>query len=293
MTPPEKTTRTGVMGWPAAHSRSPLLHGYWQKQHGIKGEYVALSVAPKDFIRALAELPEQGFSGVNITAPHKQAALGAITSAGGAVAEMAQRTGAVNTVIFHAAGPMEGRNTDVFGFMENLKEKAPQWNSAGPVAVLGAGGVARAICAGLQEAGAGEIRIVSRKEKGARGLTQEVAQAAGPSATSVSWEDREAALVDISLLVNGTPLGMSSSPPLDLALDLLPETAVVYDTVYAPLETDLLQRARARGNPAVDGLGMLIHQARHAFEAWFGVMPKATPELREILEADLRKRGAT
>jgi shikimate dehydrogenase len=160
------------------------------------------------------------------------------------------------------------------------------------VTVLGAGGAARAICAGLQEVSAGEIRIVSRGEKRARDLAQEVAQAAGPSATPVSWVDREAALADISLLVNGTPLGMSGSPPLDLALDLLPETAVVYDTVYAPLETALLQRAKARGNPVADGLGMLIHQARPAFEAWFGVMPGVTPELREILEADLRKGEA-
>jgi len=294
---PKKPARAGVMGWPVAHTRSPLLHGHWLSQHGIDGEYVALAVAPEEFARTLSQLPGRGFSGINITVPHKQAALEAIIAGGGAVTETARRTGAVNTVIFHADGhggfSMEGCNTDAFGFMENLKEKAPQGCLGGPVAVLGAGGAARAVCASLQEAGVGEIRIVSRKEKGARGLTQEVAQAAGPSATSVSWEDREAALVDISLLVNGTPLGMSSSPPLDLALDLLPETAVVYDTVYAPLETDLLQRARARGNPAVDGLGMLIHQARHAFEAWFGVMPKATPELREILEADLRKRGAT
>ena len=289
MTPSKKTIRTGVMGWPVAHSRSPLLHGYWLKQHAISGEYTALAVPPGDFTKTFSQLPEQGFSGVNITVPHKQAALEAITLAGGAVTEMARHIGAVNAVVFHANGPVEGDNTDAFGFMENLREKAPQWKGDNPVAVLGAGGAARAVCAGLAGAGVKEIRIVNRTEEKAQNL----ARMFGPSIIPVSWEDRETSLADVSLLVNGTPLGMAGSPLLDLALARLPAAAVVYDIVYAPLETPLLGAAKARGNPVVDGLGMLIHQARPTFEAWFGVLPEATSELREMLEADLRKGETT
>ena len=289
MTPSKKTIRTGVMGWPVAHSRSPLLHGYWLKQHAINGEYTALAVPPGDFTKTFSQLPEQGFSGVSITVPHKQAALEAITSAGGVVTEEARRIGAVNTVVFHANGPVEGDNTDAFGFMENLREKAPQWKGDNPVAVLGAGGAARAVCAGLAGAGVKEIRIVNRTEEKAQNL----ARMFGPSIIPVSWEDRETSLADVSLLVNGTSLGMAGSPLLDLALARLPAAAVVYDIVYAPLETPLLGAAKARGNPVVDGLGMLIHQARPTFEAWFGVLPEATSELREMLEADLRKGETT
>ena len=289
MTPSKKTIRTGVMGWPVAHSRSPLLHGYWLKQHAISGEYTALAVPPGDFTKTFSQLPARGFSGVNITVPHKQAALEAITLAGGAVTEMARHIGAVNAVVFHANGPVEGDNTDAFGFMENLREKAPQWKGDNPVAVLGAGGAARAVCAGLAGAGVKEIRIVNRTEEKAQNL----ARMFGPSIIPVSWEDRETSLADVSLLVNGTPLGMAGSPLLDLALARLPAAAVVYDIVYAPLETPLLGAAKARGNPVVDGLGMLIHQARPTFEAWFGVLPEATSELREMLEADLRKGETT
>ena len=197
----------------------------------------------------------------------------------------ARRLGAVNTVIFHEDGSVEGDNTDAFGFMENLREKAPRWNPDGAVTVLGAGGAVRAVCAGLLEAGVKEIRLVNRSEE----KTRELARMFGPSIIPVPWDEREASLAGISLLVNGTSLGMSGSPPLDMALDSLPKTAVVYDIVYAPLETPLLRAAKARENPVVDGLGMLIHQARPAFEAWFGVLPDVTPELREILEADLCK----
>ncbi len=289
MTPSKKTIRTGVMGWPVAHSRSPLLHGYWLKQHAISGEYTALAVPPGDFTKTFSQLPARGFSGVSITVPHKQAALEAITSAGGVVTERVQRIGAVNTVVFHANGPVEGDNTDAFGFMENLREKAPQWKGDSPVAVLGAGGAARAVCVGLAEAGVKEIRIVNRTEEKAQNL----ARMLGPSIIPVSWENRETSLADVSLLVNGTSLGMAGSPLLGLALACLPAAAVVYDIVYAPLETPLLGAAKARGNPVVDGLGMLIHQARPTFEAWFGVLPEATSELREMLEADLRKGETT
>jgi len=285
MTSPEKTIHAGVMGWPVAHSRSPLLHGFWLEQYRIDGDYVALAVTPEDFPQTFAKLPGRGFSGVNITVPHNQAALDAIIAAGGVVTETARRLGAVNTVIFHEDGSVEGDNTDAFGFMENLREKAPRWNPDGAVTVLGAGGAVRAVCAGLLEAGVKEIRLVNRSEE----KTRELARMFGPSIIPVPWDEREASLAGISLLVNGTSLGMSGSPPLDMALDSLPKTAVVYDIVYAPLETPLLRAAKARENPVVDGLGMLIHQARPAFEAWFGVLPDVTPELREILEADLCK----
>lgn len=289
MTSSEKSIHAGVMGWPVAHSRSPLLHGFWLKQYRIDGDYVALAVTPEDFPQTFAELPGRGFAGVNITVPHKQAAFDAIIAAGGVVSETARRLGAVNTVIFHEDSSVEGDNTDAFGFMENLKEKAPQWNPDGTVTVLGAGGAVRAVCAGLLEAGVTEIRLVNRSEEKAH----ELARMFGPSVIPVSWDERETSLADISLLVNGTSLGMSGSPPLELSLDPLPKTAVVYDIVYAPLETPLLRTAKICGNPTVDGLGMLIHQARPAFEAWFGMLPEVTPELREILEADIREGETT
>jgi shikimate dehydrogenase len=272
--------RAGVMGWPVAHSRSPLLHGFWLTQHGIKGAYELLPVRPEDLKTALRGLVVQGFAGCNLTVPHKQAALAMVDH----VDAMAARIGAVNTVTVRRDGTLEGRNTDAFGFRENLRAAEPAWRaSAGPAVVLGAGGAARAVVAALLDEGTPEIRLVNRSRDKAAAL----AAALGGAITVIDWSRRAAALANAALLVNTTSLGMTGQPPLDLALDALPKTAVVNDIVYAPLETPLLSAARQRGNPVVDGLGMLLHQARPAFAAWFGVTPEVTPALRQAVVASL------
>ena len=275
--------RAGVMGWPVAHSRSPLLHGFWLKQHGIAGAYELLPVPPEDLDTALRGLAARGFAGCNLTVPHKQAALAIVDHVDGTAA----RIGAVNTIIVRRDGALEGRNTDAFGFRENLRAAQPAWRaSAGPAAVLGAGGAARAVVAALLDDGAPEIRLVNRS----RGHAAALAAALGGPITVIDWSRRAAVLGDAALLVNTTSLGMAGRPPLDLALDALPKTAVVNDIVYAPLETPLLEAARRRGNPVVDGLGMLLHQARPAFAAWFGVTPDVTLALRQAVAASLVAR---
>ena len=271
-----KARLAGVMGWPVSHSLSPRLHGFWLERHGIDGAYVPLAVRPEDFAEALRMLPRLGFKGVNVTVPHKEAALRAVDE----VDEVAKRIGAVNTVIVTEDGRLVGRNTDGFGFIENLTAGAPGWNpSAGPAVVIGAGGAARAVVAALIDAGAPEIRLVNRTETRAEQLAADIG---GPVAVA-PWDRREAALADAGLVVNTTTLGMTGHPSLDLGLDALPTTAVVTDIVYVPLETPLLAVARNRGNPTVDGLGMLLHQARPGFEAWFGQEPQVTEDLRQFV----------
>jgi shikimate dehydrogenase len=267
------------MGWPVAHSRSPRLHGYWLRAYGIDGAYVPLPVRPEQFATALRALPMLGFAGVNVTVPHKEAALAAVDRSD----STARRIGAVNMVVITSDGTLDGRNSDGFGFRENLRATAPEWSpKAGPAVILGAGGAARAIAVALLEAGAPEIRVVNRTVERAERLSREI----GGPFRIYGWGDRTSALIDAALLVNTTTLGMSGQPVLELGLDRLPTTAVVNDIVYSPLETVLLAAAKARGNPVVDGLGMLLHQARPAFAAWFGVEPAVTPELRRfVLEA--------
>ena len=275
--------RAGVMGWPVEHSRSPLLHGFWLRQHKIDGAYELLPVRPETLEAALRGLAAQGFAGCNLTVPHKQAALAIIDE----VDASAARIGAVNTVIVRRDGALEGRNTDAFGFRENLRAAEPAWRaSAGPAVVLGAGGAARAVVAALLDDGAPEIRLINRSRHHAAALA---AALGGPIAV-IEWSGRAAALGNAALLVNTRSLGMTGQPPLDIALDALPQTALVNDIVYAPLETPLLAAARRRGNPVVDGLGMLLHQARPAFAAWFGVMPEVTPALRQAVAASLVAR---
>ncbi len=273
-----KAKLAGVMGWPVGHSLSPRLHGYWLQQHGIDGAYVPLPVRPRDFTGALLALRDLGFRGVNLTIPHKRAGLELCDSLDPA----ARRIGAVNTVVF-AEGRIEGRNTDASGFMDNLRQGAPGWRAeAGPAVVLGAGGAARAVVAALGDAGAPEIRLLNRTRSRAEALAKDLD---GPIQVA-DWSDRHDLLAEAGLLVNTTSLGMAGQPPLELDLAALPIAALVTDAVYAPLETDLLAEARARGNPLVDGLGMLLHQARPGFEAWFGVAPQVTPELRAFVLAD-------
>ena len=271
----------GVMGWPVAHSRSPRLHGYWLERHHIDGGYVPLAVPPERLGQALTALPALGFAGVNLTVPHKEAALGLVDEASPA----ARRIGAVNTVVVRRDGSLHGDNTDAFGFMENLREGAPRWRpEAGPAVVLGAGGAALAVCAALIDAGVGELRLVNRNPARAAALAARFGSAVG----IVGWADGAAALDGASLLINSTSLGMIGQPPLELDLATLPAAAVVTDLVYAPLKTRLLELALARGNPIVDGLGMLLHQARPGFAAWFGVEPTVTAALRAFVAADLQ-----
>jgi len=272
MTITGKATLAGVMGWPVSHSRSPLLHNFWLARYGIDGAYVPLAVRPDDLATALRALPALGFAGVNLTVPHKEAAVELMDR----LDASATRIGAVNTVVV-ANGRLEGRNTDGYGFIENLRAGAKGWRgTGGPAVVIGAGGAARAIAVALIDDGAPEIRIVNRTYARAQALAAEF----GKPLVALRWEERAAALDGAALLANATTLGMTGQPPLDLALDTLPKRAVVTDAVYAPLETALLAAAKARGNLCVDGLGMLLHQARAGFAAWFGRDPEVTAELR-------------
>ena len=275
MIPSGKTVVAGVLGWPVGCSLSPRVHGYWLDCYGIDGAYVPLEVRPDDFANALAALSAMGFAGANITVPHKGAAVTAVH----ACSDEARKTGSVNTVVVRPDGRLYGTTTDGFGFLENVRESIPGWAPGSTAVVIGAGGGGRAIAWALADAGASDVRVVNRTADRARQL----AAAIGPAAQAVPWEQSAAALEGAALLVNTTTLGMTGQPPLDLALDALPPNAVVTDIVYAPLETPLLAAARRRGNPAVDGLGMLLHQARPGFTEWFGREPEVTPELRAFV----------
>jgi shikimate dehydrogenase len=278
------TTRlAGIMGWPVAHSRSPLLHGFWLREAGVDGAYVPLPVRPEHIAIALRALPALGFRGCNLTIPHKQTALSVVDR----VEPLARRIGAVNTVIVTPDGSLEARNTDVFGFRENLREAAPNWNpTAGPAVILGAGGSARAAVAALADAGVVEIRIVNRTLSRAEAVARDLSTPA-TRITVHSWNEVNTVQRHAGLLVNTTSLGMIGEPPLLLDLTPLPPAAPVVDIVYVPLETGLLASAREQCHPVVDGLGMLLHQGRPGFEAWFGAPVQVTSELRAAIVATL------
>lgn len=284
MTLTAKGRVAGVMGWPVGHSRSPRLHGYWLAHYGVDGAYVPMATPPERFGDALRGLSALGFAGCNITVPHKEAAFAAMD----VLEESARRMGAVNTVVVLPDGRLSGSNTDGFGFMENLAFGAPDWRpEAGAALVVGAGGAARAIIVALLDAGAPEVRLTNRTAERARRLQAELQTVGlGGRVKLVEWVSRETALADLNLLVNTTTQGMVGQPPLDLPLTALPKTALVTDAVYTPLETPLLAAARGQGNQVVDGLGMLLHQARPGFKAWFGVKPAVTPALRVAVLAD-------
>lgn len=270
----------GVMGYPIAHSRSPRLHGHWLARHGIAGAYLPLLVAPDDLARAFDGLRAMNFRGCNVTLPLKEKALLLVDRAD----SLARRIGAVNTVVVQPNGELHGSNTDAFGFVENLKAAAPAWRAdAGPAVVLGAGGAARAVLAALIDQGAREIRLFNRNRERADALKE----ALGGPVQVGPWRERDQGLAKAALVVNTTSLGMAGHEELELSLEALPRTALVTDLVYAPLLTALLQRAKARGNAIVDGLGMLLHQARPGFEAWFGVAPAVDEQLRRHVAADL------
>ncbi|HVJ53640.1 MAG TPA: shikimate dehydrogenase [Aliidongia sp.] len=261
----------GVMGWPVGHSRSPVLHGHWLARHGIAGAYVPLPVRPADLEQALRALPVLGFAGVNLTVPHKEAGARLVDHLDPAAA----RLGSINTVLVRPDGSLEGRSTDGYGFIRNLREGTGWQPGRGAVALLGAGGAARAIAAALIEAGETEVRIANRTDAKAAELA-----APGSAIKPWPWAERGRALADCHLLINTTSLGMTGQPPLELDLAMLPGDAIVTDIVYVPLETSLLAEARRRGNPTLDGLGMLLHQAAPAFAGFFGTMPTVDAALR-------------
>jgi shikimate dehydrogenase len=278
MSHPDRFLLAGVMGDPVMHSRSPKLHNYWLAKYGLAGTYVPLAISAERLRAALRALPALGFAGCNLTIPHKEAALDIVDK----LDPLARRIGAVNCVVVAPDGSLEGHNHDGFGYIESVREAQPKWRAdTGPIVVIGAGGGARAVLVGLVDQGAREIRLVNRTPARGKALAQDLGGPIG----ALRWEEREAGLEDAAMLINATNQGMLGELPLDIALDRLPVSALVSDIVYIPRETALLAAARRRGNPTVNGLGMLLHQARPAFHAWFGIMPDVTPELRAMIEA--------
>jgi shikimate dehydrogenase len=276
----ERFLMAGLMGLPVMHSRSPILHNHWLKEHGLKGVYVPLAVEKAGLEAALRALAPLGFRGCNITLPHKETGMAVMDM----LDPMAKRIGAINCVTVGADGSLRGSNNDGYGYIESILEKFPDWRAdAGPIVVLGAGGGARAVVASLAERGAKEIRLLNRSPERAMKLATEY----GTPVAAHAWENRADALREAAMLVNTTSLGMAGQGALDMPLDLLPKTALVSDIIYIPKETALLEAARLRGNRTVNGLGMLLNQARPAFKAWFGILPTVTPELRAMIEATL------
>lgn len=276
-----------IVGWPVEHSRSPALHGFWLKQQRIDGYYGRLPVEPRpEALRELVAFIRRtpNARGCNLTLPHKVDILPLLDR----VDPRAARIGAVNTVVKLPDGSLEGRNTDGYGFLQALKHGAPHWRpDAGPVVVLGAGGAARAIVAALMDAGVLELRLVNRTQKVAIDLGVAFTPDDGRRIVVDRWDDRARTLDGATLLVNTTSLGMKGQLPLNIDLSHLPRSAAVYDIVYVPLETGLLAAARARGNRCIDGLGMLLHQGRPGFEAWFGRKVDVSAEQRRAVAADL------
>ncbi len=267
----------GLIGHPVGHSKSPLIHKYWLQKYGIEGDYVALDTMPETLGERISWLRNSGFAGFNVTVPHKQSVMKLCDS----LDETSRQIGAVNTVCIDGEGFLSGRNTDVFGFTENIREQVRDFSfESGTAVVLGAGGAARAVVHGLLGEGVPEIVIANRTPEKAHELA---AGSIDPDRINIcSWDDKSACLQGAALLVNTTSAGMAGMPALDMELEpYLPRNCVVNDIVYAPLMTELLVNARALGNPVVTGIGMLLHQARPAFEAWFGVMPEVTSELKE------------
>ena len=281
MSDPKPFRAAGVIGWPIFQSRSPAIHNYWMGKYGITGTYIAMPVQPGRVGPALRGLAALGFAGCNVTLPHKERAAEIVDT----IDPVGQRTGAVNLIVVQPDGSLSGFNKDCYGFIESVREQAPDWRAdAGPAVVLGAGGAARSVVLGLMDEGSKEIRLINRTH----GRTEQLAALVGGPVRVLHWGDREAALAGATMVVNTTNQGMIGQPALELRLDDLPRDAVVCDIIYNPLETPLLGAALARGNRVVDGLGMLLHQARPAFEAWFGVAPEITAELRTSIEATLR-----
>lgn len=268
----------GVMGWPVAHTRSPAIHNHWIAKHGLKGAYVQLPVHPDRLEAAIRGLPALGFAGCNVTVPHKVSAMRFMDE----VHPAAQRVAAINTIVVQPDGRLLGMNNDGAGYIQSLRDADAAWRGdAGPALVLGAGGAARAIVVALLDEGVPEVRIANRTPEKAQAL----ADAFGSRVKVVPWAERNAAMAGVSLLVNTTTQGMHGQGELDVQLHDLPQEAMVSDAIYIPMETALLAQARLRGHRTVNGLGMLLNQARPAFQSWFGVLPEVTPELRALVQA--------
>jgi shikimate dehydrogenase len=268
-----------IVGWPVAHSRSPIIHGYWLKRYAVDGSYTRRAVAPGDVVAFFGRLREEGFVGCNVTIPHKRAALAAAHGS----TESARAVGVANTLWLEGAH-LWADNTDGAGFLQHLRATAPTFApAASAVAVLGAGGGARGVIHGLLQAGVREVRLFNRT----RDRADAVACHFGRGVKAYDWQDRADRSRDVGLLINATSLGMQGAPALEMPLGQLDARSIVADLVYVPLETPLLAAARERGLVAVDGLGMLLHQAVPGFKRWFGVTPEVTDELRAIIVADI------
>jgi shikimate dehydrogenase len=272
-----KAKTAGVMGWPVKHSLSPRLHNYWIKQQGIDGAYIPIPVEPSRLEQALRALPVLGFCGCNLTIPHKETALKIVDH----INEQAKRIGAVNTIVVNEKGELEGQNTDAFGFQENMKEMRFNAAKAKKAVILGAGGAARAIIVALQDMGLQEICIVNRTKDKAERCAIDMNK--NRKIEVFEWTQTAKAFEGADLLINTTPLGMTGMPPLEIDYTGLPCEAWVTDIVYTPLATAFLKKAREQGYMTIDGLGMLLHQARPGFEAWFGKKAEVTGDLRKFI----------
>ncbi len=280
MAHPDRFLLAGVMGWPVMHSRSPMLHNYWFSQHELVGTYVPLAIPPKGLAAALHALHPLGFAGCNLTIPHKQQAMKIVDE----VDTLAKSIGAISCVVVGPDGSLSGTNNDCYGFIHNIRQEQAGWRAdSGPIVVIGAGGGARAVCYGLAQEGAREIRLVNRTFERAKSIADEF----GRPTEALPWKQRHDALEGAAMVVNTTSCGMVGQPALDIRFDKLPKSALAVDIIYIPLETPFLAAARKRGNRTVNGLGMLLHQARPAWKAWFGFEPEVTPELREMVEKTL------
>lgn len=266
----------GVIGWPIAHSKSPVLHGHWLKRYELAGHYIPIGLTPENFEKGLRSLPKLGFKGVNITVPHKETALALADN----VTDAAALIGAANTLHFHIDGSISADNTDGYGFIRNLRQNAPDWlPNSGPALVLGAGGAARAIVWALLDAGVPQVRLANRT----RIRAEQLADHFGAKVEVIDWNLASDAMDGAETIVNTTSLGMEGQPELKISFDLAPKSALATDIVYAPLITPFLEKAQAHGVGTVDGLGMLLHQAVPGFEHWFGQTPEVDEELRQAV----------
>ena len=265
-----------VIGWPIGHSKSPIIHTHWLKMHGIPGHYIPIGLRPENFETGIRSLPKLGFKGANITIPYKETILSIAKS----VSDRAALIGAANTIVFREDGGFHADNTDGYGFVQNLRQHAPDWSaSLGPALVLGAGGASRAVISALLEDGAPEVRIANRTRHRADILKDQF----GAKIRVFDWGRLGDAMPGVATIVNTTSLGMVGEPPLNVRLDHAPQTALVTDIVYNPLKTELLLQAESHGMRTVDGLGMLLHQAVPGFESWFDHRPVVDSTLRDLV----------
>ncbi|MFM1814403.1 MAG: Shikimate dehydrogenase [Pseudomonadota bacterium] len=277
MAHPDRFLLAGVMGWPVMHSRSPMLHNYWFEKYGLAGTYLPLAIEPGKLAPALKALHPLGFAGCNLTIPHKQEAMKIVDE----VDDVGRSIGAISCVTVRPDGSLFGNNNDCYGYIESIKQEQPGWRAdKGPVVVIGAGGGSRAVCYGLAREGAREIRLVNRTFERARRIADEF----GAPIKPLEWSARNDAIEGAAMVVNTTSQGMVGQTPLEISLERLAPGALASDIVYTPLETPFLKAARERGNPTINGLGMLLHQARPAWKRWFDIEPEVTPELRAMIE---------